>query len=106
MFLSTLPCLTDGEKAVITTAIGGILAIVIDRKNGRFVRTNDSIKVANKRLSIKLGRAACLTILNEFIGDSEFDETLAFHSRLELNTLSFRVNFVRYKRGILSFNYR
>jgi glycosyltransferase involved in cell wall biosynthesis len=78
------------EKAVIVTPVGGIPDVVTDCENGRFVRTNNSTELANiinelmedENMRMKLGTAACQTIMNKFTLQAELGTNLALYRRL------------------------
>jgi glycosyltransferase involved in cell wall biosynthesis len=78
------------EKAVIGTPVGGILDVVVDCENGRFVRTNNADELAetinellaNEGMRIKLGKAACQTIMKNFTRQTELGMNLAVYRRL------------------------
>ena len=80
------------EKAVIATPVGGILDAVTDCENGRLVRTNDGLELANaidelltnEHLRKKLGSAARQTIMDKFTLQSELDANLGIYKRLGL----------------------
>ncbi len=80
------------EKAVIGTPVGGILDVVIDCENGRFVRTNDPSELAsviNELLAdgnvrTKLGSTARQTVMDKFTLQAELDGNLALYRRLGL----------------------
>lgn len=80
------------ERAVIGTPVGGIPDAVTDCENGRLVRTNDPIELAdaieelltNEPLRKKLGSAARQTILDKFNLRSELAGNLAVYRRLGL----------------------
>jgi glycosyltransferase involved in cell wall biosynthesis len=103
MDVFVLPSLRDGlpnalleamacEKAVIATPVGGIQDAVTDCENGRLVRINEGLELANaidqlltnEHLRRKLGSAARQTIMDNFTLQSELDANLAVYKRLGL----------------------
>jgi glycosyltransferase involved in cell wall biosynthesis len=80
------------ERAVVGTSVGGIPDAVTDCENGRLVRTNDAVELAdamdellnNETVRKKLGSAARQTILDKFTLQSELDGNLAVYHRLGL----------------------
>jgi glycosyltransferase involved in cell wall biosynthesis len=103
MDLFVQPSLRDGlpnalleamacELPVIATAVGGIVDVVLDCRNGRFVSTNNVDELAdalaellkNETLRKKLGGAGHQTIKDRFTLQSELDGNLAVYDRLGL----------------------
>lgn len=80
------------EKAVIGTPVGGILDVVIDCENGRFVRTNDPSELASVinelladgNIRTKLGSTARQTVMDKFTLQAELDGNLALYRKLGL----------------------
>ena len=80
------------EKAIIATPVGGIVDVVTDCENGRFVRTNTVDELAesidellnNETLRKKLGSAARQTIIDKFTLQAELEGNLALYRRLRL----------------------
>lgn len=80
------------EKAVIGTAVGGILDAVTDCENGRLITTIDVNNLANaiyellsdESLRMKLGKAARQTIMNKFTLQAELNGNLALYRQLGL----------------------
>ena len=80
------------EIPVIATAVGGIVDVVLDCRNGRFVSTNNVDELAdaidellkNETLRKKLGGAGRQTIKDRFTLQSELDGNLAVYDGLGL----------------------
>jgi len=80
------------ERAVVGTPVGGIPDAVTDCENGRLVRANDAVTLADAIDELlnhepqrkKLGSAARQTILNKFTLQAELDGNLAVYHRLGL----------------------
>jgi len=82
------------EKAVIGTAVGGIVDAVTDCENGKLVPVNDVHGLANviqellsdKHLRKKFGSAACQTILNNFTPRAELNGNVEVYRRVGIKT--------------------
>lgn len=80
------------ERAVISTSVGGIPDAVTDCENGRLVRTNSVVELAdaidelltNELLRKRHGSAARQTIMDKFSLQAELDGNLAVYRRLGL----------------------
>jgi L-malate glycosyltransferase len=103
MDLFVQPSLRDGlpnalleamacEKAVIGSAVGGIVDAIIDCENGRLVSTNNVDELADTinelltdvDLRMKLGKEACQTIRKKFTLQAELDANLDVYKHIGL----------------------
>ena len=80
------------EKAVVATAVGGVIDVIKDSENGSTVPANDAASLSkailallnDPALRVRLGKSARETIQKEFTLQKELDANLKVYQALGL----------------------